>query len=706
MSNEPLDELFKGDSPSVNELAKQRAKRAAMKAFRAEFKNKSKVDQGIEASDRLTLKQANERKGKMSLSTKKVWFGGLAACCVLTIGAMTLKPAFDDPRLVQGENVVPIASVYEKENQSVSEANDEVVVAGIRESLSKSLSVKRDVSSVADYEQADSGFVAIERELNESMATVASAPVEAYKSAPRAKVKRLGKGEKVSVALRQRAPAESRHLPMPVGELSPFPTPEDRNGFNRVNENTTQITALSPVSTFSIDVDTASYAFMRRQLSRGVLPARDSIRVEELVNYFDYQYPLPESKNTPFEPTIHVLDSPWAKGNKLVHIAIKGYDIPKSQQPDSNLVFLLDVSGSMGAPDRLPLVKQSMGLLLDTLKPTDTVAIVVYAGAAGAVLQPTKVKNKQAILNALNRLNAGGSTAGAAGLELAYQLAEQNFNKNLVNRIILATDGDFNVGVTKGERLEDYVQRKREAGVYLSVLGFGEGNYQDALMQTLAQNGNGIAVYIDTLSEAQKVLVHEATSSLFPIANDVKIQVEFNPKAVSEYRLIGYETRALKREDFNNDKVDAGDIGAGHSVTAIYEITPVGSLSARLDPLRYGGKAESIHNENASDKGLQEYGFLKIRYKLPGGKESKLISRSIAVDKEASTMTALLQREFNFASAVSGFAQILKGSQYTHDYGFDDVIKLAQANKGADTYGYRTEFIQLVRRAKISKSRP
>jgi Ca-activated chloride channel family protein len=305
-----------------------------------------------------------------------------------------------------------------------------------------------------------------------------------------------------------------------------------------------------------------------------------------MFNYFDYSYTLPASKKVPFEPNVAVVDSPWKTGNKLIHIGIKGYQIPASETPRSNLVFLLDVSGSMSSPDKLPLVQQSMEMLLDKLKPDDTVAIVIYAGAAGKVLDPTPAREKQKILTAIKQLHAGGSTAGAEGIQLAYQLAEANFDKQAVNRIILATDGDFNVGPTGDSDLKTLVERKRDKGIYLSVLGFGSGNYQDAMMQTLAQSGNGIAAYIDTLSEAQKVLVHEATSTLFPIANDVKIQVEFNPAAVAEYRLIGYETRALKREDFSNDKVDAGDIGAGHTVTAIYEITPVGEVGL-LEHSRY-----------------------------------------------------------------------------------------------------------------------
>jgi hypothetical protein len=354
---------------------------------------------------------------------------------------------------------------------------------------------------------------------------------------------------------------------------SPPPTPaasEGRDKFQHFETNPVKRVADDPVSTFSVDVDTAAYAFVRRQLNQGVLPQPDAVRVEEMINYFDYAWPVSESRDEPFKPTVTVSDSPWGKGKKLIHIGIKGYALPARQQPDVNLVLLLDVSGSMNSPDKLPLAQRSMAMLLDSLRPTDTVAIVVYAGAAGQVLAPTPVSEKETILHALNSLQAGGSTAGAEGIRLAYALAEKSFRKEGVNRILLATDGDFNVGITDQNELKGFVEREREKGVYLSVLGFGQGNYRDEMAQALAQNGNGVAAYIDTLSEARKVLVQEATSSLFPIAKDVKLQVEFNPATVAEYRLVGYETRALNREDFNNDSVDAVDVCSGHTVTAFY----------------------------------------------------------------------------------------------------------------------------------------
>ena len=668
-----LHDLFDGmKQPPVNDLAKKRAKRAAMAAFKEQKQKKTDSFQGNETTARPMDTSEERRRDDMTVSTKKMWFGGLAACCVLGVGIAMFVPS---PELVDPlpREEIDSTSVVNAGGERKVEISQELAV--VEEAIAPG-SESPAYMDLSESRPAKSKLLA-KSENSVNQVAVSSAPMA--RSLPGA------------------ASKEFRRESMPIAP----PAESDRDRFKDVEENRVKLVAQEPVSTFSIDVDTVSYSFVRRQLNRGAMPQESAIRVEELINYFDYAYPLPETKAQPFEPSVVVSESPWAKGNKLVHIGIKGFDVAPGEQPDSNLVFLLDVSGSMNGPDRLPLVKQSMGLLLDTLKPTDTVAIAVYAGAAGAVLEPTPVKEKAKILAALNRLNAGGSTAGGAGLELAYQLAEQNFKKNAVNRIILATDGDFNVGVTEDERLEDFVQRKREAGVYLSVLGFGEGNYQDALMQTLAQNGNGIAAYIDTLSEAQKVLVNEATSSLFPIANDVKIQVEFNPKTVKEYRLIGYETRALKREDFNNDKVDSGDIGAGHTVTAIYEITPVGSESALVDDLRYGKSVNPVKKERIINE-TAEYGFLKMRYKLPGEKQSKLLSKAIVVDS-AETHSAELKSSVDFATAVAAFGQMLKGSSFIQSFSYDEIIKLAQANKGEDEFGYRTEFIQLVRKAKIAK---
>jgi Ca-activated chloride channel homolog len=479
----------------------------------------------------------------------------------------------------------------------------------------------------------------------------------------------------------------------------PYFEAEGDDRFQHFELNPIRRVSEEPVSTFSVDVDTASYSFARRMIKEGRLPQKDAVRVEEMINYFDYAWPKPGSRATPFAATVMVGDSPWAKGKKLVHIGIKGYDIDRDSAPDSNLVFLMDVSGSMNSPDKLPLAVQSMKLLLHKLKPTDTVSIVVYAGAAGTVLEPTAVKDEDRILKALDALQAGGSTAGAEGIELAYQLAEKSFRKGGVNRVMLATDGDFNVGIDDTEELKSFIERKREKGIFLSVLGFGEGNYRDELAQALAQNGNGVAAYIDTINEARKVLVEQATGSLFTIAKDVKLQVEFNPKTVAEYRLVGYETRALKREDFNNDRIDAGDVGAGHTVTALYEITPVGSSAVSVDALRYQPGDEFDRGIIAGNR--SEYGFLKIRYKLPTEDTSKLISQPIPLDTP--DVSRLVKREADFATAVAGFAQLLKGGQFTGKLTYEDVMEQAKAARGEDRNGYRAEFVELVREATKAK---
>jgi len=478
--------------------------------------------------------------------------------------------------------------------------------------------------------------------------------------------------------------------------LPPSYSDSGRDEFSKIKTNPLKLVSKEPVSTFSIDVDTASYSFMRAAINRGVLPQKNAVRVEELINYFPYNYKAPTSKAVPFRANVSVVPSPWNSATKLIHIGIKGYDIKQAEKPKSNLVFLLDTSGSMNAPNKLPLLKNSFKLLLSALSKDDTVSIVAYAGSAGVVLEPTKVKNKAKILAALDRLNAGGSTAGGQGIKLAYQMAQSHFDKKGINRVILATDGDFNVGLRNQDELKSFVERKRKSGVMLSVLGFGMGNYNDALMQTLAQNGNGNAAYIDSLSEARKVLVQEASSTLFTIAKDVKIQMEFNPQTVQSYRLIGYETRALKRQDFNNDKVDAGDIGSGHTVTAIYEIVPVGSEGGLVDRLRYGTN-ETLKKPAVSG----EYGFLKIRYKLPKQSTSRLIETPIQIDQ---TLARIEDGSMSvrFSTAVAAFGQLLRGGQYIKSYSYDDVIKLASGAKGKDEFGYRSEFLNLVRLAKIA----
>ena len=465
-------------------------------------------------------------------------------------------------------------------------------------------------------------------------------------------------------------------------ENGPAVLPENTEAYANAPANPVKVTAEEPVSTFSIDVDTASYAVVRSSLTGGVLPTPDQVRVEEMINYFPYDYAAPDG--TPFKASISVMPTPWNPGTRLVSIGLQGALPAVADRPPLNLVFLIDTSGSMDEPNKLPLLKQSLTMMLAELRPEDQIAIVTYAGSAGEVLPPTKAADRATILAALDNLAAGGSTAGAEGLELAYQVAEGMARDGAVSRILLATDGDFNVGVADPDGLEAYVAKKRETGTYLSVLGFGRGNLDDAVMQSLAQNGNGQAAYIDTLSEARKVLVDQLTGALFPIADDVKIQIEWNPAQVAEYRLIGYETRALRREGFNNDKVDAGEVGAGTQVTAIYEVTAPGSSALLNDPLRYGTAVPG--------DGPTELGTLKLRAKAPGAATSELTQTPIT-GLEAVTDNA------RFAAAIAGFGQLLQNSVYLGDWGWDQAIALALSARGEDAYGYRIEAVNLMRLA-------
>ncbi|MDX8451301.1 von Willebrand factor type A domain-containing protein [Mesorhizobium sp. VK9D] len=480
--------------------------------------------------------------------------------------------------------------------------------------------------------------------------------------------------------------------PMPADQMQP--QAENRDRIETFKTNPVHETAQDPVSTFSIDVDTASYSFVRRSLKEGTLPEADTVRVEEMINYFPYDWKGPDSAATPFNSTVTVMPTPWNEHTKLMHVAIKGFDVKPAEQPKANLVFLIDVSGSMDEPDKLPLLKSAFRLLVSKLKADDTVSIVTYAGNAGTVLMPTKAAEKQKILSAIDNLAPGGSTAGEEGIREAYKLAQQSFVKDGINRVMLATDGDFNVGQTDDEDLKRLIESERKTGVFLSVFGFGRDNLNDQMMQTIAQNGNGTAAYIDTLAEAQKVLVDDASSTLFTIAKDVKIQVEFNPAAVSEYRLVGYETRALKREDFNNDRVDAGDIGSGHSVTAVYEITPKGSGGEQVDPLRYG--QAKIDNGGVANAG--EYAFVKIRYKLPNENVSKLITTPVTAANEVSSFDAA-GADQRFSVAVAAFGQKLRDEDQTANFGYDRIAEIANAARGADPFGYRAEFLSLVRLA-------
>jgi Ca-activated chloride channel homolog len=487
------------------------------------------------------------------------------------------------------------------------------------------------------------------------------------------------------------APMPAPAVEMAQNSIAPQQPSGDR--VQRFDTNPVKRVADDPVSTFSIDVDTASYAMVRRALKDGALPDPDSVRVEEMINYFPYDWKGPQSPETPFNTTITVTPTPWNQNTKLMHIGIKGYDVVPAEKPRANLVFLIDVSGSMDEPDKLPLLKSAFHMLVGKLDPKDKVSIVTYAGNAGTVLEPTEVKDKAKIFDALNRLEAGGSTAGEAGIKEAYRLAKASFVKDGVNRVMLATDGDFNVGQSSDDELKTLIEDERKSGVFLSVFGFGEGNYNDQMMQVLAQNGNGTAAYIDTLAEAEKTLVQEATSTLFPIAKDVKIQVEFNPATVAEYRLIGYETRALKREDFNNDRIDAGEIGSGHTVTAIYEITPKNSPAVLTDDLRYA-KPNAVTSD--AKTGSDEYAFFKIRYKLPNGDVSKLITAPVT---KANEVSAAASDDVRFSTAVAAFGQKLRGTDSLASYSYADIARLGAGSRGDDAFGYRSEFLSLVRLA-------
>jgi Ca-activated chloride channel family protein len=420
------------------------------------------------------------------------------------------------------------------------------------------------------------------------------------------------------------------------------------------------------------------------------MPATDMVRIEEMINYFDYNYPQPEKGAAPFSVTTEVSKSPWNSESHLVHVGIQGGDIDKAERPASNLVFLIDVSGSMSDQNKLPLLKSAFKLLVKQLNEKDRVTMVVYAGASGVVLESTRGSEQGKIIAALDRLSAGGSTHGSAGINLAYAMAEQAKIEGGINRVILATDGDFNVGTVNHAQLMDLIETKRKAGISLTTLGFGSGNYNDQLMEQLADKGNGNYAYIDTINEAQKVLVDELTSTLETIAMDVKIQIEWNPAVVSEYRLIGYNNRLLNREDFNNDKVDAGEIGAGHSVTALYEVTLVNSDQPRIDPLRYQREERTVQDNNTN-----ELAFLRLRYKAPDGDRSKLIEQVIGTESIIHDLNQTSDN-YRFSAAVAGFGQLLRGGQHTGQFDYAAVKQLANGARGQDEFGYRGEFVRLV----------
>lgn len=463
----------------------------------------------------------------------------------------------------------------------------------------------------------------------------------------------------------------------------------DSEGYDVIVENKFLAATQNPLSTFSIDVDEAAYSNIRRFLQNGSLPPAGAVRIEEMINYFDYSYTRPEN-NEPFAVNTEMSDCPWNPQHKLVHIGLQGKEIPMENLPASNMVFLIDVSGSMAEPNKLPLVQASLKLLTEQLRQDDKVAIVVYAGNAGMVLPSTNGANKTAIREAIDNLQAGGSTAGGEGIKLAYKTAKENFIKGGNNRIILATDGDFNVGVSSEDELVRLIEEERKSGVFLSVLGYGMGNYQDSKMQQLADKGNGNHSYIDNISEARKVLVNEFGSTLFTIAKDVKIQIEFNPAKVQAYRLIGYENRMLAAEDFNDDLKDAGELGSGHTVTALYEIIPVGvkdNFTVSVDPLKYQANDKKVNGNT------NEMLTIKLRYKEPEGSTSKLIVHPVMDDHKTLAATS---DNFRFSAAVAEFGLLLRNSAFKQQGNYEQVLNLARSAKGTDANGYRAEFISLV----------
>ncbi len=667
-----LNRLRDSAVPKPDAKAKARALDAAFEAY--DEKKTSPATQGSQAGLRLT-----DRVHKLwsEMMQKKLYaapaLAGLVALPVagyLTFQLVENSPfGFGTERKVSepGQRVEPPATVQ----QAPVEAEQDKVA---RDALAKPGPQQEPVASAGEAQPQAAG---------------GSAP-------PGPAVAARSKG----VVLNQNAAdsttlmaAPQAMLPVPADVYAPAEASNDR--IQQFDTNPIHSAKENPVSTFSIDVDTASYSFARRSLKEGVLPQPDTVRVEEMINYFPYDWKGPEAAATPFNSTVTVMPTPWNENTKLMHVAIKGYDVKPAEQPKANLVFLIDVSGSMNEPDKLPLLQSAFRLLVNRLGPDDTVSIVTYAGEAGTVLEPTSGADKAKILEAIDRLQPGGSTAGAAGIQEAYRLAQKSFIKEGINRVMLATDGDFNVGQSDDDELKRLIEDKRKSGIFLSVLGFGRGNLNDQMMQAIAQNGNGTAAYIDTLAEAEKVLVQDAGSTLFPIAKDVKIQVEFNPEKVSEYRLIGYETRALKREDFNNDRVDAGEIGSGHSVTAIYEVTPKGSPAQAVDDLRYG---EAKTDNAAGVANADEYAFVKIRYKLPDGDVSKLITTPVTSANEVGSFDDASDDQ-RFSVAVAAFGQKLRDADQTANFGYDRIREIASAARGADPFGYRSEFLSLVRLA-------
>ncbi|MBL0373174.1 VWA domain-containing protein [Rhizobium sp. KVB221] len=707
MENE-LDKLGRMTSPQPSDAARQRALAAAMSAFDAE----EKVSLHTKGTQEIRRQSSILTQMWSSIMNKRLLAGSaLATLIVLPAAGYITIGMLHDRSFQLGE--MPVLADKDAGLESGNVGKKPEPATQKMEELAGAGDASKAVPTAAGQGRSDVQQPVVDSTQNQAVA-------ELPKPAPAADASDL-------TAETETAPVDALSVARPMtvqptgamrkkmsigtsmesqGVVAPSPTILQKDAGDRFTSkeiNPVHSVATDPVSTFSIDVDTASYAYTRQAIMSGHLPEPDSVRVEEMINYFPYDWKPPQSADQAFNANITVMPTPWNTHTQLMHIGIKGYEIQQQEQRPANLVFLIDVSGSMDDPNKLPLLKSAFRLLVGKLKPDDTVSIVVYAGNSGVVLEPTKAADKSKILAAIDNLQPGGSTAGAEGIEAAYRLAEKAFVKNGVNRIFLATDGDFNVGPSSDEDLKKMIEAKRKTGIFLSVLGFGTGNYNDGLMQTLAQNGNGVAAYIDTLSEAQKTLVQEATASLFPIAKDVKIQVEFNPEKIAEYRLIGYETRALKREDFNNDKIDAGEIGSGHRVTAIYEVTPKGSPAVLNDDLRYAEKKQdSTLATDVKVAASDELAFVKIRYKKPDEDKSNLITMPVRAG-EAKAGVDDAAGDVRFSVAVAAFGQKLKGENQLSDYSWDSILKLGTDSRGMDPFGYRAEFLKLVELSKSLK---
>ncbi|MBS8226072.1 vWA domain-containing protein [Vannielia litorea] len=703
-----LKAAMKSAPPAPDPEAKKAAMALAMQAFDDQREENAATRQGLEKGARLTPegpRKAGLMQGVRDMFSKLSTKAGLAATTGIVaagLAAVVIIPQMREPGT---PGVITV-------NETPGGADRDGTEAAEREQLADAGETRADDEAAAtvpapEVAQTEAAPKVAQTEAAPKVAQeevaeaepAAEAPMEADAMADAAPESASGiapaRARKEATGALGRIAGGTQYMPVaPPASDGYVAQPEpDTEAFPEAEQNPVKVASEEPVSTFSIDVDTASYSVVRSSLNTGRMPPRDAVRVEEMVNYFPYAYAAPEADDpAPFKPTVVVSETPWNPDTQLVTVAIQGEMPVVEDRPPLNLVFLIDSSGSMNQANKLPLLKQSLRLMLPELRPEDQVAIVAYAGSSGLVLEPTPAGERAKILNALDNIGAGGSTAGAAGLQQAYAVAEEMTGEGEISRVLLATDGDFNVGLSSPDQMKEFIEAKRESGTYLSVLGFGRGNLNDALMQSLAQNGNGQAAYIDTLNEARKVLVDQLTGALFPIASDVKIQVEFNPAQVAEYRLIGYETRALKREDFNNDKVDAGEIGAGHSVTAIYEVTPVGSPAVLNDPLRYGSADASVAPAQA-EQDNPELAFLRMRWKEPGESESELLEFPITEGMgEAS-------EETRFAAAIAGFAQLLQGSAYLGDWSYADAIELANGAKGADEFGYRAEAVNLMRLA-------